>query len=86
MQQSSLLIDTSGWASYLHAGDPFHAEAVHLYQSAYARHAALVTTDYVLAELVALLSSTHYKLPRQRVIAIVTTILGDPGVTIEPTT
>lgn len=86
MQQSSLFIDTSGWASYLHASDPFHAQAVQLYQSAYARHAALVTTDHVLAELVALLSSSHYKLPRQRVIAILTAILGDPGVAIEPTT
>lgn len=86
MQPSSLFIDTSGWTSYLHAADPFHAEAVHRYQTAYQHHAALVTTDHVLAELVALVSSSHFRMPRPRVIEIVTTILGDPGVTVEPIT
>lgn len=86
MLPNSLFIDTSGWASYLHAGDPFHDEAVRLYQTAYKSHATLVTTDHVLAELVALLSSSHYRMPRARVITIMTTILGDPGVMVEVTT
>lgn len=85
MAASSLFVDTSGWASYLQASDPFHAEAVHLYQQAYTQGDAIYTTDHILAELVALLSSTHYKLPRPRVIAVMSTILRDTSVRIEST-
>jgi hypothetical protein len=41
--------------------------------------------DHVLAELVALLTSTHFKLLRPRVLAIIATILRDPGVTVQAT-
>ncbi|HWE63794.1 MAG TPA: PIN domain-containing protein [Chloroflexota bacterium] len=85
MPRNSLFVDTSGWASYFHAGDPFHAAAVRIYQQAYTRTAAIYTTDHIMAELVALLTSTHYRLSRPRVLAIIATILHDPGVLIEPT-
>jgi len=83
--RSSLFVDTSGWACYFHINDPFHDEAARLYQQTYTQHGLIVTTDHVLAELVALLSSHHYKLTRPRVITIISTILNDPGVTIETT-
>lgn len=85
MMRPSLFVDTSGWACYFHASDPFHAEAVRQYQSIYAAHGLIVTTDHVLAELVALLASKHYKLSRPRVIVIISAILHDQGVTIEST-
>lgn len=85
MAANSIFVDTSGWACYLHARDPFHAAAEKLYQQAHARGIGIYTTDHVLAELVALLSSTHYKLPRLRVLAIVSTILHDRGFIVEPT-
>ncbi len=85
MAGSSLFIDTSGWASYLQESDPLHNEAVRLYRQAYTQGDAIYPTDHVLAELVALLSSSHYKLSRPRVIAIISTILQDPGIKIEPT-
>ena len=85
MAGNHLFVDTSGWASYLHAGDRFHVEAVQHYQQAYTQQHAIYTTDHVLAELVALLSSTHFKLTRPRVVTLVRTILNDSGVSIEQT-
>lgn len=85
MTRQRLFIDTSGWASYFHARDPFHARAVQIYQQAYGRGAAIYTTDHVLAELVALLTSMHFKLSRPRVLAIIGTILQDPGATVQAT-
>lgn len=85
MPMNSLFVDTSGWASYFHAGDPFHDEAVRIYVNAYNNHYVIYTTDHVLAELVALLASRHYKLPRPAVIAVLNTILNDERITIVPT-
>lgn len=85
MMRPSLFVDTSGWACYVHANDPFHNEAARQYQQVYTQHGLIVTTDHVLAELVALLSSRHYKLTRPRVITIISTILNDTSVTIEST-
>jgi predicted nucleic acid-binding protein len=85
MATNSIFVDTSGWACYLNAFDPFHKIAAATYQQAHLHGAAIYTTDHVLAELVALLSSTHFRLSRQRVVTIVSTILDDHGVTVEPT-
>lgn len=85
MMRPSLFVGTSGWACYFHANDPFHNQAAYQYEQMYTQHGLIVTTDHVLAELVALLSSRHYKLPRPRVITIISTILRDPGVTVEST-
>jgi len=85
MARPSLFVDTSGWACYFHTGDPFHTAAVRHYQQTYTQHGLVITTDHVVAELVALLSSRHFKLDRPRVITIITTILHDPGVTIQST-
>lgn len=85
---SSLFVDTSGWASIIHRQDPFHVEADRLFREAFANHQTVLTTDYVLAELVPLLSS-HYKLTRAVIIAAIDTVLSDPRITFvrtDPTT
>jgi len=65
---NDLFVDTSGWACYLCDGGPLHFGAATTVQNMLKRQHCLVTTNYVITELVALLSS-RYHLPRHRVIA-----------------
>jgi predicted nucleic acid-binding protein len=78
---NGLFVDTSGWAGLIHRQDPFHAEADRLYREAFTHNRRILTTDYVLAELVPLLGS-HYKLTRPAVIAAVGAILSDPHIAV----
>ena len=54
---NDVFADTSGWANALHRGQPFHALAVSVVSQVRANGRRLVTTNYVLTELVALLTS-----------------------------
>lgn len=81
---NSLFVDTSGWASIIHRQDTFHADADRLYREAYIGGWGIVTTDFVLAEVVPLLGA-HFKLVRPMVIAAVGAILGDPHITVQRT-
>ena len=66
---NDLFVDTSGWAYYLDRQDPSHPEIVKLVQRTLTQRRHLVTTNYIILELVALLSS-RYHLPRQQVITL----------------
>lgn len=79
--ESSLFVDTSGWANIVHRQDPFHAEADRIYQEAYSQGRGLFTTDYVISELVPLLSS-HYRLARPLVIAAIDVLMADKHITL----
>ncbi len=46
-------VDTSGWGCYLDQRQPAHDDATHLYRLAVAEERRLVTTDYIIIELVA---------------------------------
>jgi predicted nucleic acid-binding protein len=59
----SWFADTSGWAAWLGRREPFHALAVSLVAEARRDGRRLVTTNYVLTELAALLTSP-LRLPR----------------------
>jgi uncharacterized protein len=52
-----ILIDTSGWASLVVETETFHKQAKEIYQSAISDQTPLLTTNYVLTELIALLTS-----------------------------
>lgn len=78
---NDLFVDTSGWAYYLDRQDPLHAIIVTLVKQAIIERRLLVTTNYVLAELVALLSS-RYHLPRPQVIAAINAIKKDASVEV----
>jgi predicted nucleic acid-binding protein len=70
---SGLFIDTSGWAEFLVRTEPFHDQAVFLMDHARKNKRAIVTTNYVIAELTALLTSPM-RVPRQEQIRIVGTL------------
>ena len=54
---SGVFVDTSGWANLLVRSEPFHKSAVQLMESIRRKHRRVVTSNYVLAELSALLMS-----------------------------
>lgn len=78
---NDLFVDTSGWAYYLDRQNPLYPTVVSLVQSMLDQRRHLVTTNYILTELVALLSS-RYHLPRQQVITAINAIKADASVEI----
>jgi uncharacterized protein len=78
---NDLFVDTSGWAYYLDRQDPLHSSIVTFVQSAVTRRRHLVTTNYIITELVALLSS-RYHLPRQQVIRAINAFKADVSVEV----
>ena len=68
--RNSLFVDTSGWAYLFDRSSDFHDDVQAIYQQAVERSRLLVTTNYVLAELVALLSSRS-RISRQQIIAFI---------------
>lgn len=69
-KQNSVFVDTSGWASYINQGDSLHQAAVTYCQQAATQQQGLVTTNYVIAELVALLDARLH-ISRPQLITII---------------
>lgn len=78
---NDLFVDTSGWAYYLDREDPLYPAVFALVRSTVMLQRRLITTNYILAELVALLSS-RYHLPRQQVITVINALKTDASVEI----
>lgn len=57
MINKSLFVDTSGWANYLIKTEPFYLETSQLLEQCFKNNTKLVTSNYILAELIALLHS-----------------------------
>ena len=74
---TGLFVDTSGWACYIDRADPRHQQTVQICQKAATPNQGLVTTNYVIAELVALLT-TRLRLSRPHVITIIDLIKAMP--------
>ena len=52
-----IFVDTSGWASLADVSEPFYKKAQEIYAAAIQNRQRFVTTNYVLTELVALMTS-----------------------------
>ncbi len=52
-----LFVDTAGWAAFLVRSEAFHDQAVFLLEHARENGQPILTTSYVIAELIALLTS-----------------------------
>lgn len=70
---SDLFVDTSAWAVYFNSHDPMYSLVDAYVQRAVASQLHLITTNYVITELVVLLSS-RYHLPRKQVIKAINAI------------
>ncbi|MGG6239526.1 type II toxin-antitoxin system VapC family toxin [Nodosilinea sp. AN01ver1] len=74
---NSIFIDTSGWANTFDKRQPYYLEAVAAFQAMRQNRAAIVTSNYVLAELVSLLQSPM-RVPRSHIFTIIDTIKATP--------
>jgi predicted nucleic acid-binding protein len=54
---NSLFVDTSGWANLYISTENYHSQAAEIFQKARQQKQTIMTTNYVLNELVALLYS-----------------------------
>ena len=76
-----LFADTSGWGNLVDPTQPFHALAAAHYRMARQQNRKVVTTNYVVAELVALLTSP-LRLPRAQVVAFIEGLKTSPYVEV----
>jgi len=70
---NALFVDTGGWACLADRREQHHATAARIYRDARRQGRLVVTTNYVLAELVALLTSPK-RLSRPRIITFIEAI------------
>ena len=65
-----IFADTSGWAHLVDTNQSSHVLAATIYRTARQQKRKLVTTNYIITELVALLSSPLH-IPRQAVVTFI---------------
>lgn len=80
--RSAIFVDTSGWVEPVLRSDPHHAAMVLFAQQLQAEQRHMVTTDDVLNEVVALLTTDTRGIARPKLIQFINQILGSPQVRI----
>jgi len=76
-----MFVDTAGWATLLIAEERYHEFAVNLVKDHLRTGGHVVTTNYVITELISLFTSP-YRLSRPRQIKLIETILSAPWVEV----
>jgi len=74
---NEIYVDTSGWASLADVSEPFYKKAQETYARAIQNRQRFVTTNYVLAELVALMTSPM-RFHRPRIVEFINGIKESP--------
>lgn len=78
---TDIFVDTAGWGHLIDSGQTSHERAAALYYSARQEGRHFVTTNYVLTELVALLTSPLH-LDRRTIIAFIEALKTSPHVEV----
>lgn len=78
-----LFVDTSGWAAWIDSHEQFHPRAVAACDSIWQANGRLVTTNWVLVELTALLTSP-LRVTKPRQIELLEDIRADSSVVVIP--
>ena len=78
---AELFCDTSGWGNLVDPTQPYHDLATNLYRSARDNHQGVITTNYVITELVALFTSP-LRIPRSTTIAFIETLESSPHIEV----
>ncbi|NMF85815.1 PIN domain-containing protein [Nodosilinea sp. P-1105] len=78
---TSLFVDTSGWASFFIQDQPHYPQALQALSHARTENHRIITTNYIIAELVALLHSP-LRLPRSRIFSTINSIKSRPYIQI----
>ena len=79
--RNSLFVDTSGWAYLVDRHDPLHRHVRTVYQHALNQQRLLVTTNYVIAELVPLLASRS-RIPRKQIFGFIDALKSSPHIEV----
>jgi uncharacterized protein len=78
---TSLLIDTSGWGNLIDPTQPFHQQTAILYRAARQQKHRILTTNYIITEVIALLTSP-LRIPRPQIIAFIQSLRDSPYIEI----
>ncbi len=78
---TELFADTSGWGNLVDASQPYHSLATAIYRAARQEGRKVITTNYVVAERVALMISP-LRIPRPTVIAFLESLRASPYVEV----
>lgn len=76
-----LFADTSGWGNLIDSTQPYHPLAASLYRTARQQGRKVITTNYIIAELVTLMT-TPLRIPRSMMIAFIESLKTSPCVEI----
>ncbi len=76
-----LFADTSGWGNLVDPTQPFHTLTATVYRDARRRAHKIVTTNYVLSELVALLTSP-LGIPRAAIVSLIDGLKSSPYIEV----
>ena len=69
----TLFVDTSGWGNLIDISQPFHELSANSYRLARQQKQLIVTTNYIITELVALLTSP-LRLPRHQIVEFINSL------------
>jgi predicted nucleic acid-binding protein len=80
IQSNSLFVDTSGWVSLILQSELQHDMAAALYHDALQAGRPIVTTSYIISELIPLLQSRlkHAHVARPQILSLVSAIIDNP--------
>ena len=78
---NEIFADTSGWANFFVDTEPYHAKAFMLMEQGQQKTRRVVTTNYVLSELLPLLT-IRFRIRRARALKVIETIRSAPWVEI----
>jgi predicted nucleic acid-binding protein len=76
-----LFADTSGWGCLFDPTQPFHALASTIYRTARTHSRKVVTKNYVIAELVALMTSP-LRMPRISIVTVIDGLKASPFIEV----
>lgn len=78
---TELFVDTAGWGHIVDVSQAQHVQATAIYRAARQQGRGIITTNYILTELVALLTSP-LRIPRRSVIAFIASLKASPHIEI----
>ncbi len=65
-----LFVDNSGWENLSDSSQPFHFQATEIYHTAKVEDRQIITTNYIIIELISLLIS-YMRVPQQKIVQFI---------------
>jgi predicted nucleic acid-binding protein len=78
---AALFVDSSGWGNLVDPGEPFHGLATSIYAQSRRQPQRLVTTNYVVTELISLMASP-LRITRNQIVGFVTGLKTSPFIEV----